>query len=166
MQHAAPQLPSSTQADPMTGNRFTIELVQQADYRFEAHFDNLAIAPLLTDESPPLGGDAGPSPSRTLAVAVAHCLSSSLLFAMRKFGNEPDPLRTHATTTLARNAQNRWRVARIAVEIHLGRTAAEFKQLERILAQFEDFCIVTQSVRVGIPVDVQVLDSQGTVLKS
>ena len=150
----------------MADNPFTIELVQQADYRFEAHFDNPAIPVLLTDESPPLGGDAGPSPSRMLAAAVANCLSASLLFAMRKFGNEPGPLRTRATTTLARNAQNRWRVGRIAVEIHLGRAAAEFKQIERILAQFEDYCVVTQSVRAAIPVDVQVLDSQGTVLKS
>ena len=36
--------------------------------------------------------------------------------------------------------------------------------LERALAQFEDFCVVTQSVRAAFPVDVRVLDSAGTVL--
>jgi hypothetical protein len=35
-----------------------------------------------------------------------------------------------------------------------------------VLAQFEDFCIVTQSVRAGIQVDVTVIDREGTVLKA
>lgn len=43
----------------MAESQFTIELVQQADYRFEAHFDNPALPALVTDEPPPLGGDAG-----------------------------------------------------------------------------------------------------------
>jgi hypothetical protein len=30
----------------------------------------------------------------------------------------------------------------------------------------EDFCVVTQSVRVAIPVAVQVFDSEGTLLAS
>ena len=41
----------------MAGSEFTIELVQQADYRFEARFDNPALPPLDTAEPAPLGGD-------------------------------------------------------------------------------------------------------------
>ena len=148
----------------MTENQFTIELVQQRDYRFEAHFDNPAVPLLLTDEPPPLGADSGPNPARLLTVAVANCLSASLLFAMRKFRNEPGPLRARATTTLARNEDNRLRVAGIAVDIHLGQPVAEFQSVDRILAQFEEYCVVTQSVRAAIPVEVRVLDSRGTVL--
>ena len=37
--------------------------------------------------------------------------------------------------------------------------------MERAFAQFEDFCVVTQTVRAAFPVDVRVLDSQGPVLK-
>ena len=148
----------------MTENQFTIELVQQRDYRFEARFDNPAVPLLLTDEPPPLGADSGPNPARLLTVAVANCLSASLLFAMRKFRNEPGPLRARATTTLARNEDNRLRVAGIAVDIHLGQPVAEFQSVDRILAQFEEYCVVTQSVRAAIPVEVRVLDSRGTVL--
>ncbi len=148
----------------MDDQAFSIELRQQDGYRFETHFEGTGIAPLVTDEPPPLGGDAGPNPSRLLALAVANCLSASLLFAMRKFRNEPGPLRTRATATLARNEQNRWRVARIAVDIRLGQPAAGLKQLDRILAQFEDYCVVTQSVRAAFPVDVRVLDADGTAL--
>jgi hypothetical protein len=38
--------------------------------------------------------------------------------------------------------------------------------LDRILGQFEEFCVVTQSVRTAITVEVRVLDMAGTVLKA
>ncbi len=150
----------------MIENQFTIELRQQADYRFETRFDNPTVPLLVTDEPVPLGADAGPNPSRLLTVAVANCLTASLLFAMRKFKYEPGPLHTLATTTLGRNEQQRWRIIGIAVEIRLGQPAAEFALLERVLGQFEEFCVVTQSVRAAIPVTVRVVDSHGTVVKS
>ena len=46
-----------------------IELIQLSDYRFEARFDDPGIPVQLTDEVAPLGGNAGPSPVRLLAVA-------------------------------------------------------------------------------------------------
>jgi organic hydroperoxide reductase OsmC/OhrA len=145
---------------------FRIELVQVADYRFEVRFDNPAVPTLITDELAPLGGDAGPSPSRLLATAVANCLAASLLFALRKFKNEAGPLRVTAAVSMIRNAQNRLRVGRVAVDLHLGVLGSEISMLDRILGQFEDFCIVTQSIRTAVQVDVRVLDKTGAVLKS
>lgn len=147
------------------GHAFTIELVQQDDFRFEVHFDKPGIAPLLTDEPPPLGGDAGPNPARLLAASIANCLMASLLFAMRKFGNQPQPLRAVASLDLMRNEQARWRVRRVVVDLHLGIPASDAKNLDRVLDQFEDFCVVTQSVRAGFPVDVHVIDRDGVVLR-
>ena len=100
-----------------------------------------------------------------LTTAVANCLSASLLFAMRKFKNQPEPLRAVATTTMGRNEDNRMRIQHIAVDLHLGVAASQITMLERILAQFEDFCVVTQSVRAAIPVDIRVIDATGAVLK-
>jgi hypothetical protein len=54
-------------------------------------------------------------------------------------------------------------MGRIEVEIRLGAAAADLRQLDRALAQFEDFCVVTQSVRAAIPVGVKVFDSDGTM---
>ncbi|HEY0856972.1 MAG TPA: OsmC family protein [Albitalea sp.] len=146
-------------------DNFTLELVRQADFRFETRFDNPALPVLVTDEPPPLGGDAGPNPARLLTVAVANCLSASLLFALRKFKNDPGAMRAVATTRLARNDQNRMRIAGIDVVLHLGVPGAEMKSLDRALDQFEEFCIVTQSVRAAFPVGVTVHDSHGSVLK-
>jgi len=145
---------------------FKIELVQLADYRFEARFDNAAVPVLVTDELAPLGHDAGPNPSRLLAVSIANCLAASLLFALRKFKNESGPLRATATVSMARNAQNRLRITLVAVDLHLGVMGSEVSMLDRILGQFEEFCIVTQSIRAAVQVDVRVLDKAGTVLKN
>ena len=64
-----------------------------------------------------------------------------------------------------RNAQGRQRVGSIDVEIKLGDAAASLRLLERALAQYEDFCVVTQSVRAALQVDVRVVDSTGLVLQ-
>lgn len=145
----------------MSEGRFTIELRRQADYRFEAHFDDPALPVLVTDEPAPLGGDAGPNPARLLGTAVANCLASSLLFSLRKYKNAAAPQRALATVTIGRNAQNRLRIVHIGVEVQLDAPAAQVKLLDRVLAQFEEFCVVTQSVRAGIRVDVSVVDSDG-----
>ncbi|HET9643390.1 MAG TPA: OsmC family protein [Burkholderiaceae bacterium] len=144
--------------------RITLELVQQADYRFEVHFDEATLPPLVTDEPPPLGGGCGPDPVRLLGTAVANCLAASLLFALRKFKNQAEPMRTVASVQMARNAQNRLRIERIDVDITLGASVAELRSLDRVLGQFEDFCTVTQSVRPAIVVDVRVIDRDGRVL--
>lgn len=145
-------------------NEFTIELRQLADFRFEVRFDNPASVPLVTDEPAPLGSDAGPNPARLLGAAVANCLAASLLFAMRKFKNHLEPLRAVASVELTRNEQNRLRIGCIAVDLHLGAPAAQLRSLDRVLDQFEDFCVVTQSVRAGIEVAVRVIDHDGQVL--
>ena len=45
--------------------------------------------------------------------------------------------------------------------ITLSDKAADLGNFERVMAQFEEFCIVTQSVREGIAVDVTVVDADG-----
>lgn len=142
--------------------RVTLEL--QEDYAFRVQFDGEALEDLHTDEPAPLGSGSGPNPSRLLLVAVANCLSASLLFALRKFRNQPGGLRTRARTALARDGNGRWRIPRVEVELELAESAEAHQQLQRILEQFEQFCVVTQSVRQGIAVDVRVRDASGRLL--
>lgn len=148
----------------MADDSFRIELRQQENYRFTVLFDKPGLAALVTDESPPLGAGTGPDPSRLLGVSVANCLAASLLFALRKYGNEPGPLRAVATVALQRNARGRLRIPRIDVDLHLGVAWRALKHADRAVDQFEDFCVVTQSVRGSIDVAVQVLDSEGLPL--
>lgn len=123
------------------------------------------LAPLLSDEPPPLGKGAGPNPERLLLAGIANCLSASLLFALRKFKNQPGRIVTTVSARNERNAAGRLRVGGVSVAIRIDSPASELAHLDRALAQFEDFCVVTQSVRDGIPVEVTVTDSTGAVLK-
>lgn len=140
-----------------------VTLSQLDGYAFRIDFGN-DLPELLSDEPAPLGNDRGPNPSRLLLASVANCLAASLLFALRKFKNEPGQLQAVVTGAMERNAEGRWRIPRAKVELQLGEAAAAHAQIERVLAQFESFCVVTQSVRDGIAVDVEVRDAGGTLL--
>jgi uncharacterized OsmC-like protein len=145
--------------------QISVTLTQQHDYSFDIRFDdNMPV--LTSDEPAPLGTGLGPSPVQLLCAAVGNCLSDSLLFALRKFKQAPEPLRCEVQAEVGRNADGRMRVLNMLATLHLGVPAAQLAQLERVLGQFEGFCTVTQSVGQGIPIKVRVLDADGLVLKS
>jgi uncharacterized OsmC-like protein len=148
----------------MSDPQFTFTLEQQEDYAFLIRFDN-DLPALLTDEPAPLGKNVGPNPSRLIAAGVANCLGASLLFALRKFKNNPGKVTATVTAQMARNEQKRLRIGRMDVDIRFTAAAAELTNLERILEQFEEYCVVTQSVQTGFPVGVMVHDGTGTQLK-
>ena len=144
--------------------QFSFSLEQQDAFAFLVRFDN-DIPALLTDEPPPLGGNAGPNPSRLIAAGVANCLCASLLFALKKFKNDPGKVTGTVTARLGRNEEKRLRIEGMTVEIGFAAAADALTNVDRVLEQFEDFCVVTQSVRSGFPVDVIVRDGAGRVLK-
>lgn len=138
---------------------FTLQLEQLNDYEFRVRFDLPDAADLKLDEPPPLGRAAGPNAARLIGAAVANCLSSSLLFCMRKFKQTPGKLRAEVKGTLARNDRGRLRIGRFDVTIRLADAVDDIKHFDRCIQQFEDFCVVTESVRNGIPVGVRVVDA-------
>jgi organic hydroperoxide reductase OsmC/OhrA len=91
-------------------------------------------------------------------------LSDSLLFALRKFKQNPEPIETKARCEIGRNSENRLRILAIHVEIRVGVPGSTLENLERVLAQFQDFCTVSSSVSLGIPVNVTVIDSESVQL--
>ena len=141
-----------------------ITLRQQQDYQFQVDFGE-GIPPLLADEPAPLGTGQGPSPVQLLAAAVGNCLSDSLLFALRKFKQTPEPLHCTVDAEIGRNEQKRLRVLKMTAALHLGVPASSLEHLDRVLDQFEAYCTVTQSVGQGISIEMQVFDSTGKRLK-
>ena len=148
----------------MSESNVRITLRQQQDYQFQVDFGE-GIPPLLADEPAPLGSGQGPSPVQLLAAAVGNCLSDSLLFALRKFKQTPEPLHCTVDAEIGRNEQKRLRVLRMTAALHLGVPASSLEHLDRVLDQFEAYCTVTQSVGQGISIEMQVCDSTGKRLK-
>ena len=148
----------------MSEKQIVVHLTQEQDYRFQIAFGG-EVPDLVADEPPPLGHGNGPSPVQLLAAAVGSCLSDSLLFALRKFKQNPDPLRCEVQADVGRNPDGRMRILHIKAVLTLGLPAAQLQHLDRTLDQFEEFCTVTQSVRQGIPVTVEVYDASGVRVK-
>ncbi len=148
----------------MAEKTIQIELTQRHDYRFDVQFGG-EVPVLTTDEPAPLGTGQGPSPVQMLSAAVGNCLSDSLLFALRKFKQAPEPIRTQVQAEVGRNADNRLRVLKITATLTLGVPAARLEHLDRVLDTFEQYCTVTQSVGQGIAIELQVFDATGARLK-
>jgi uncharacterized OsmC-like protein len=146
------------------GDELRLQISQVGDYAFRIEFEGTQLEALLTDEPAPLGHDSGPNPSRVLLAAIGNCMAASLVFALRKFKNQPGPITAGIRATPERNAEGRWRIPRADIELRLAEPGENHAQLERIMAQFENFCVVTQSVRDGIDVQARVLDSNGRQL--
>ncbi len=142
-------------------SQFSLKLSLLNDYQFLVDFGDMG--QFQTDEPAPLGSGDGPNPSRLLGAAIANCLAASLLFAIRKFKEDPGTLTVDVSGEMERQ-NGRLRISSVKVNLHLGNESAAIPHIQRALAQFEDFCVVTQSVRQGIPVAVEVFDSNGQQL--
>ena len=142
----------------------SVTITQRSRYQFLVDF-GAEIPALQADEPAPLGAGEGPSPNQLLLAAVTNCLSASLFFALQKFKQDAGGITTTGTARIDRDEDNRLRVQDIAVTVRLGKDGGEIEHLDRVLAQFEAFCTVTQSVRHGIPVAVTVEDNRGVRVK-
>jgi organic hydroperoxide reductase OsmC/OhrA len=136
--------------------RFSLALTLRDGYAFSVDFEQEGVPSLLLDEPPPLGAGRGPNATRLLAAAVGNCLGASLLFCLRKSRVDVRELLTTVTGTLVRNEHGRFRIGEIRVRLTPDVPAEQRERMRRCLGLFEDFCIVTESVRQGIRVDVEV----------
>lgn len=141
----------------MAERPFHTDIVRQEGFRFDVVFDNERWPHLVVDEPEPLGEDRGPNAARLLAGAVGNCLAASLLMCMEKARVPPVELSARVEGSMVRNDDGRMRIDELRVTV---RPTLEgdgtSPRLDRCLDIFEDFCVVTQSVREGIDVAVHV----------
>ena len=136
---------------------YTVIVERVENFEFRVRFDNPEFPEWTMDEPSPLGEDKGPNATRVLVAAVGNCLSASLMFCLQRSKLAVDTIRTEVTPTRARNEEGRWRIQNLDVKIHIQMTEDDPKRFQRCVDIFEKYCIVTASVRQGIPVDVEIL---------
>jgi organic hydroperoxide reductase OsmC/OhrA len=146
--------------------QFTLHLEQQEGFQLNVRFDWKRAADLLMDEPPPLGETAGPNASRLLAAAAANCLASSLLYCIGKEEPPDGSLRAEATCTLVRNDRKRLRIGALDVKLMIDESLYGAKRFDRCQDLFEDFCVVSASIRDGIPIAVSIYDQAGNLLRA
>lgn len=143
-------------SEPQSPPKFSVTLDRIERYRFDATFDNDAWPVLRLDEPEPLGEGTGPNASRVLAAALGNCLSSSLIFCLEKARVPVGDVTASVDCQLGRNERGRLRIGEVKVTIQPHVDGIPRSRLARCMELFEDFCVVTQSVRDGIDVKVEV----------
>jgi organic hydroperoxide reductase OsmC/OhrA len=140
----------------MSQDTFDVTLERTNEYQFTADFHQEGLPQLLMDEPPPLGEGGGPNAARVLAAAIGHCLSASALFCLGKARVNVLAMRTSVSGTMVRDDRGRLRIGGLTVRLHPQLAPEDRERIGRCLELFEDFCVVTQSVRQGIDVQVAV----------
>ena len=143
-------------AMPAESDAFSLTIRLYRDYAQVVDFGLPELTLLALDEPPPLGRSHGPNPARMLGSAVGACLGASLLYCLRKSRIDVSGLSTKVDGTIVRNEDGRLRVGRLRVTLAPIVPSAARERMARCLDIFEDFCVVTESVRKGIDVDVHV----------
>jgi uncharacterized OsmC-like protein len=147
----------------MEEKEVTIELEQTKAMEFLVKFDSGGRT-LIMDEPEPIGANNGPNAAKVLSAAIGNCLTASLFFCLQKARIDMGPFKTKVTTSILRGEKGRLRLGDSKVRITADVEPDAQNRMERCLGLFEDFCIVTASVRKGIDVAVEVVDNSGTVL--
>ena len=147
----------------MSEHGLLLVLERLQGFEFKTTFD-WDVDTLLLDEPEPLGGGKGPNASRLVAAAVGNCLSASLLFCLERAKQSVKSIRTEVRGTLRRNERKRLRLGSFDVHITIDIESTEPERVARCIELFEDYCVVTASVRKGVSVNVVVTDVQGSEL--
>ncbi len=147
----------------MSEHGLSLVLERKQGYQFTTTFD-WDVDTLLLDEPEPLGGGKGPNASRLVGAAVGNCLSASLLFCLERAKQSVKSIKTEVNGTLRRNERKRLRLGRFDVHITIDIDANEPERVSRCIELFEDYCVVTASVRKGVDVNVAVTDVAGKEL--
>jgi organic hydroperoxide reductase OsmC/OhrA len=87
---------------------------------------------------------------------VGSCLAASLVLCLEKARVSLRDLTVRVEGSMARNDAGRLRISGLTATLRPTVGGAPTGRYDHCLEIFEDFCIVTQSVREGIDVDVQV----------
>ena len=145
--------------DEALAESISTKLKLRKGFEFKVAFDVADVPELVVDEIRPIGESAGPNPTRLLSAAVGHCLSSSLLFCLRKARINVKDLETEVKANVVRNEEGYLRVRSLDVHIRLDVNEDDKSRVDRCLGIFENYCTVTQSVRKGLDVKLTINDN-------
>ncbi|WNZ29215.1 MAG: OsmC family protein [Candidatus Bathyarchaeota archaeon] len=140
----------------MTEKSIVTKLQLVDNYQFNTEFDIEYLPNIILDEIIPDGEGAGPNPPRLLSAAVGHCMSTSLVYCLKKARVQINDIQTKVTTNLYRNDQKKIRIKSIDLEIQLEVNEEDKHRVPRCLKLFEDYCTVTQSIRNGVEINVDI----------
>lgn len=137
---------------------FRVDLEHLAGYQFacQASEDGRPHGGAFrSDEPDPVGDASAPATPALLGAALGHCLSASLLEALRHAHLAVTSFKTEVVCVVAPNSEGLPRIDHVDVVIKPGLAAYE-PRAQRCQEVFERHCTVTSSVRQGVDIRVRV----------
>jgi uncharacterized OsmC-like protein len=137
---------------------FKVELELLDRFQFKVKYDFPEIPDLMTDEPIQMGGEGkGPNPSRMVGTAIANCLASSLIHCLRRSKADVKGIKADVKGYIKRNEEGLLRLTNVDVFLYpIMGSSDDMKAFERCKGLFEKYCVVTESIRQGLTVNVEV----------
>lgn len=138
--------------------KFQVELELIDNLQFNVKFDLPDAPDLMMDEPPMFGGEGiGPNAARLIAAGVGNCLAASLTFCLRRAKADLKGMNAIVHVTIGRE-EGLLRLQKLDLELHprLG-TEDSLEKLKKCKNLFEKYCMVTESLRRGLPMNVEVV---------
>ena len=99
----------------------------------------------------------GPNPSKLLGLSVLGCLAASFAFCLQKKNYTLSDLDGKAEIISKRNEKGFWRLKKINIKLNPKIDNPEMrKRADQCMKFFEQYCIISESVRNGIDLDVKI----------
>lgn len=112
------------------------------------------------------GDDRGPSSLEFLCVGIGGCMGTSLVYCLKRFKATFSELQVNAAAEIHHVPPNRMlRVTALHVDFRITPDPATQDNIDNINECYEHFakyCVVTQSVKQGIPFDIKLKINDGT----
>jgi len=141
----------------MKETEFRVDIERLEGYDFKISFRDIEET-LLMSEPAPLGSGKHPFGGHAIAAAIGHCMCSALIFCLEKARVNTGLIKAVLFTKVERNEKGRLRLTKVRVSVHA--QVDDMEKARRCMEIFEDYCIVTQSIRQGIEVETEVIPSE------
>ena len=108
------------------------------------------------------GTDLGPSSVEYLLIGIGGCLATTFAYCLQKRSVDITKLDIIVDGKLAHvEPKKRLRLVNVDVTIrYLPQKNTSLKKINMCIEEFEEFCIVSQSIQNGFPINVECINNQ------
>ena len=133
-----------------------VGLKQKEELIFKCDLGSLNNVNLYIDEKNKKENEKiGTSPAKLLALSVLSCLALSFSFCLKKENFSLSGFEGNAEVIITRNDKGFWRVKKINVEMNPKIDTPKMrKRADQCRKFFEQYCIISESLRSGFEVNV------------
>ncbi|UCC19418.1 MAG: OsmC family protein [Promethearchaeota archaeon] len=142
----------------LTESKSEVGIKLEEEMIFKCDLGKIQMTDLFIDEQHKKSTDKiGPNPAKLLALSVLGCLAASFAFCLQKTNFSLSDLDGKAVIISKRNEKGFWRLQKLDIKLNPKIDNPEMrKRANQCIKFFEQYCIISESVRNGIDIDVKI----------